>query len=157
MRRWGRTEKCQMHNDANPAFHKGYGGAKVWNRRRKAGKEKAGHTHRPPQQWCTFWTASHYRSVFLSCQRKCILPVKVEKKRCTNNEKKHPTLLWDKPIKNESLTWPNSSFRLDVRAIAGVFVGSYSMSVSYKRSQTAIQAKAKLKLHLNTSVLRPAG
>lgn len=29
-----------------------------------------------------------------------------------------------------SLTWPNSSLRLEVRAIAGVFVGSYSISVS---------------------------
>lgn len=29
-----------------------------------------------------------------------------------------------------SFTWPNSSLRLEVRAIAGVFVGSYSISVS---------------------------
>lgn len=29
-----------------------------------------------------------------------------------------------------SYTWPNSSLRLEVRAIAGVFVGSYSISVS---------------------------
>lgn len=27
-------------------------------------------------------------------------------------------------------TWPNSSLRLEVRAIAGVFVGSYSISLS---------------------------
>lgn len=31
-------------------------------------------------------------------------------------------------------TWPNSSFRLEVRAMAGVFVGSYSISVSWKQS-----------------------
>lgn len=29
-----------------------------------------------------------------------------------------------------SFTWPSSSLRLEVLAIAGVFVGSYSISVS---------------------------